>query len=338
MMRRLNAIGREGPITKELDSLPENTPALYHALFEECQRSRTSEDRELLRNLLAWLAYMKTKFTVAEANLLVEIMNKEHALSIEEELDGRLSRLLRISGDREQTEQDESSENEDRQENANEEQEEAEDRAEDANNFLGFQERSLKAYFRNAIQDHPSGLRCTSAEAHAIIFRTCATILTMPKKNQKPSGPGPKLLDYASIWGLSHLLQIDPDEEGSISDDLAKTIIESIYNVFTNKNESLKPLEQRAGSNMTILSGDSYSQEEVLSALSSWGKRAFRLSPNQLPYGILDCAYIPYMRNQYATYTDLFLPTSRVSTSPTPATACPHWAFSRSHHELVLFE
>jgi hypothetical protein len=59
MMRRLNAIGREGPITKELDSLPENTPALYHALFEECQRSRTSEDRELLRNLLAWLAYMK---------------------------------------------------------------------------------------------------------------------------------------------------------------------------------------------------------------------------------------------------------------------------------------
>ena len=287
-MRRLNAIGREGLIMKELDNLSDNTTALYHALFEECQRNRTSEDRELLRNLLAWLAYMKTKFTVAEANLLIEIINKEHAVSIEEELDGRLSRLLCISGDRAEIEQDESSDDDDKQDNIGEEDDETEKTVEDANSFLSFQERSLKAYFRNAIQDHPDGLRCTATEAQAIIFRTCATILTMPNKSQRPAEL--KLLEYASVWGLSHLAQIEPDDKDSVSDDLAKAIIESIYNVFTNKNDSLKQLEQRDWRNITILECGDISQEDTLSMLSAWAKRALDLPPNQLPYGILDCA------------------------------------------------
>jgi hypothetical protein len=285
-MRRLNAIGREGPITKELDNLPGSTTALYRMLFEECQKNRTSEDQELLRDLLAWLAYMKSKLTVAEANLLVEILKKDNAISIEEELDGRLARLLRISGDRAEVEQDESSGDDDRPELIGEEDEETEKRTEDANNFLSFQERSLKAYFRNAIQEHPDSLRCTATEAQAIIFRTCATILTMPKKDQTPAGE--RLEDYASEWWLSHLLAIKPDEEGSINDDVTKLVIESIYSVLTNKNNALKPLEYQITDSKTIFCGIDYSQDQVLAALSAWAKRAMPLSSSQLPYGILD--------------------------------------------------
>ncbi|KAH3966001.1 hypothetical protein HBH52_200240 [Parastagonospora nodorum] len=282
-MRRLNAIGREGPIKKELENLPGSTTALYRMLFEECQKNRTSEDQELLRALLAWLAYMKTKMTVSEANMLIGILKKDNAISIEEELDGRLSRLLRISGDRAEVGQDDSSGDEER---ISEGDEDAVSRTEDASNFLSFQERSLKAYFRSAIQDHPDGLRCTATEAQAIIFRTCATILTAPEKDQTPAGQ--QLLSYAARWWLSHLLEIKIGEDDHISDDMAKLIIESIYSVLTNKSDSLKPLELLAVGSKTILNGEEIPQEEVLVALSAWAKRAMPLPPNQLPYGILD--------------------------------------------------
>jgi hypothetical protein len=283
-MRRLNALGREGPITKELEILSENTTALYHTLFEECQKNRTTEDQELLRNLLAWLAYMKTKLTVAEANFLIEVFKKENVMSIEEELDGRLSRLLRISGDRAENEQDESSGDDDRPENSSGEAEQSEKRAEDADNFLSFQERSLKAYFRDAIQDHRDGLRCTATEAHAIIFRTCATVLTMANKDQNRVAR--KLINYASEWWLSHLLEIKPDKNGSVGDDLAKLVIESIYSILTNKNNSLRCLETQ--SNKTILTSEDIGQDEVLATLAAWANRAVPLPANQLPYGILD--------------------------------------------------
>ncbi|KAF2856640.1 hypothetical protein T440DRAFT_437517 [Plenodomus tracheiphilus IPT5] len=287
IMRRFNTLGREGPILKELDDLADNTQVIYHNLLEECQRNRTSEDRELLRAFLAWLAYTKSKVTIAEANLLIEMITKEHVISIEEELDGRLSRLLRISGDRSVNERDDSSENDDNPETMSEDDAKNEGRAEDADNFLSFQERSLKAYFRRAIQDHASALQCTATEAHAIIFRTCSTILTIPKKNAKPARLG--LVRYASEWGFSHLLEIQPDDEISVNDELAKIVLESIYNIFTNKNDSLKPLEEQAAREArSIFSGNSYTQKEVLAKLSAWARRALQLSPNQLPYGILD--------------------------------------------------
>ncbi|KAH9868324.1 hypothetical protein J1614_007396 [Plenodomus biglobosus] len=286
-MRRLNTLGREGPISKELESLADNTEAIYHNLLEECQRNRTPEDRELLRSLLAWLAYTKSKVTIGQANLLVEIITKEHAISIEEELDGRLSRLLRISGDRSVNEQDDSSENDEQFEAMGEDDTTIEGRAEDADNFLSFQERSLKAYFRHAIQDRASALQCTATEAHAIIFKTCSAILTFPKKSVTPARLG--LVEYASEWGLSHLLEIQPDDPGSVSDELAKIILESIYNIYTNKNDSLKPLEvQAVQMDRTLLSGNGFTQLDVLTMLSAWAKRARSLPPNQLPYGILD--------------------------------------------------
>lgn len=285
-MRRLNALGREGPIIKELDNLPESTTALYHTLLEECQKNRTPEDRELLRNLLAWLAYTKAKFTVAEANLLIEIIKKENSISIEEELEGRLSRLLRISGDGAGNDQDDSSDNENGNDQMSEEEIEMKERAEDANSFLSFQERSLKAYFRQAIHDHPDGLRCTATEAQVIIFRTSSAVLTMPKNNQTPAER--RLVEYATDWSLSHLLEIHPEVEDSVNDELAKVVIESIFNIFTNKNDSLKPFEERSRRLSTIFSGYDFSQENVLAVLSAWAKRALRLPPNKLSYGVLD--------------------------------------------------
>lgn len=285
-MRRLNAIAYEGLISKELDKLSENTTAIYHTLFEECQKSRTPEDKELLRNLLAWLAYGKGKLTVADANVLLEVIRRENSISIEEELDGRLARLLRVSGERRELEQEESSEDEDKAGVLSEDDQDIEQKAEDANNFLSFQHRSLKAYFRQAIQDRPDGLRCTPTEAHAMIFRTSSYVLTMTRRDQNTTAAN--LVQYAAGWGLSHLLAINPEDNDAVSDNLARAIIEGLYDIFTNKNDSLKPMERRYNGLSTVLSSKDVTQENALTTLSAWARRATQLSPSSLPYGVLD--------------------------------------------------
>ncbi|KAL5115644.1 hypothetical protein ACEQ8H_006443 [Pleosporales sp. CAS-2024a] len=301
-MRRLNAIGYEGLIHKELDHLSENTTAIYHTLFEECQKSRTPEDREVLRSLLAWLAYVKRKLTVADAKLLLEVIRKENAISIEEEVDGRLSRLLRISGERRQAEQEDSSDDDDKAEYMSDDNQDTEQNAEDANNFLSFQHRSLKAYFRQAIQDHPTGLRCTATEAHAIIFRISSAILTMPKTEQNTAAEN--LMRYASEWGLYHLHAISLEDKKSVSDVLAKVILESLYNIFTNKNESLKPMEQLSWEPSTVLIGNDITQDTALAMLSAWATRASQLPPSSLPYGVLDW-FRPFIHEPHRIFIGL---------------------------------
>lgn len=284
-MRRFNALGREGLILKELGHLADSTTAIYQKLFEECQKGRTPEDRELLRNLLAWLAYTKEKFSIAEANLLIDIIKKDNSISIEEELDGRLSRLIRISGDRAPNEYEDSSESDSHQEQTSDVDSELGTVVEDANHFLSFQERSLKGYFRRAIDEQSDGLRCSAPEAQALTFRTCSAILTMPNKSHMTAEMN--LRRYAVDWAIPHLLEIPPDDE-NISDELAKMIIEAIYYIFTNENDSLRPLESHnKGKQLTIFGGFESPQEDILAALASWARRALRLPPSQLPYSIL---------------------------------------------------
>ncbi|KAJ4316346.1 hypothetical protein N0V94_005484 [Neodidymelliopsis sp. IMI 364377] len=283
-MRRLNALGRETLVVKELGNLADNTEAIHRTLLEECQKNRTAEDRELLRNLLAWLAYTKARFTIAEANLLIGIMQNENALSIEEELDGRLSRLLRISGYRASGEPDESSTDEDNTEIINEADPDTDEKIEEANTFLGFQERSLKAYFRREIQDQAVGLRCTAAEAQVIVFQTCSAILTMPKKNEELVSSS--LERYAAQWVFSHLRDIPTAQKDKVDDTLAGMVLQSIHNIFVSKNDALKPLEERAGDSGRILDGIDISQDATLKLLSDWAQRAQDLTPKQLPYDI----------------------------------------------------
>lgn len=92
MLRRLNAIGREGPILKELENLPKDTIELYEALLNDCQRSRTDEDREVLRKFFAWLAYAKEPLSVGSATKLLRYIAKDSTISVDEEVEHRSAR------------------------------------------------------------------------------------------------------------------------------------------------------------------------------------------------------------------------------------------------------
>jgi hypothetical protein len=92
MLRRLNAIGREGPILKELENLPSNTTELYKVLLDDCQRSRTDADREVLRKFFAWLAYSKEPLNMGSATKLLNYIAKDNTISVDDEVEHRSSR------------------------------------------------------------------------------------------------------------------------------------------------------------------------------------------------------------------------------------------------------
>jgi hypothetical protein len=92
MLRRLNALGREPLIFKELDKLPENLPKLYELLLSDCQKDRTKEQLTALKKLFAWLAYSKRPLTLGEATSLIKIIPGTKSFSVEEEIDGRSAR------------------------------------------------------------------------------------------------------------------------------------------------------------------------------------------------------------------------------------------------------
>lgn len=92
MLRRLNALGRETLIMKELEQLPADLTALYQLMLSDCQKHRSNEQLTTLKKLFAWLAYSKRPLTLGEATSLIAVVEKQTSFSLEEEIDGRSAR------------------------------------------------------------------------------------------------------------------------------------------------------------------------------------------------------------------------------------------------------
>ncbi|KAL1884038.1 hypothetical protein Daus18300_000147 [Diaporthe australafricana] len=299
-MRRLNSLGREGLILKELENLPSNIESLYETILAECAKNRSPGERELLRSLFAWLAYAKSNLTVGEANILIDIITKEMSISIEEELDGRLSRLLRVSGSGDkQVADDDSSENE-LDQVMDEDAESAVQRASDADNLLGFQERSLRAYFRRP-NDSPDGLRSTPTQAHVTIFSMVSAILSRPNESELDQAKR-SLTVYAAEWMFAHLLEIGADQ---VNDQQAAVVLESLFNILSNKNDALQPIEELTEGDGTIFTLHA-DLEGTLKALSTWSKRALSMPSNSISYEAINF-YRPLLQEPYR----VFIPIAR---------------------------
>jgi len=87
MLRRLNSVGREAPILKQLEDLPEDTTGIYKILLDDCERSRNDQDRLVLRRFFAWLAYSKEPLNMASATKLLEYIANGNTISVDEEVE-----------------------------------------------------------------------------------------------------------------------------------------------------------------------------------------------------------------------------------------------------------
>lgn len=92
MLRRLNQLGREKAILRELERLPSDTIDLYRMLLDDCQKGRTEQDIAVLRKFFAWLAYGRDALSIASASKLLYYIASDNNISIDEELEHRCAR------------------------------------------------------------------------------------------------------------------------------------------------------------------------------------------------------------------------------------------------------
>ncbi|KKY22544.1 putative conserved hypothetical protein [Diplodia seriata] len=270
VLRRLNSLRRrEAAILKELDKLPDSLSALYSLLLAECQKGRSDEDLVSLKRLFAWLAYSKRPLTYGEASNLVTFVNDDANLSLEEEIEGKSARLLRLA--QITSEDEESSDESDGEgsETADEALENHDDTDPNTLVPLRFQERSLRQYFREAVVDE-YGLRSSPSSAHLIIFRTIATILTTDVEDDATIK---MLKNYAADFWIHHFLDIEVDRA---SDEEVKSVIESLSDIVTNKRRALEKIEENASA-LGIFGESTDLREHMFSSVKKWIDRTSKL-------------------------------------------------------------
>ena len=292
MMGRLNDIGWQALISTELENLPTSTPRLYELLVRDCVQNRNSEDREVLRQVLAWIAYAKSRLTMGEATLLISIIRREASFRIDEAFQGPLSRLLRISSGGDEGEETDASNSETDSPSGDGDTFSYEAWATgEATSFVRFQERYLRTFFQKAPVEENSP-RCSPPEAQAIILRTITAILTLESEYNPVALLEPDMHDvaltrlaglkaYASRWVFSHLRSIDIDK---VSDKSAASVLECLFDLLSNKNGCLKILELQAyNRQQVILEAEDADAAQTLEVLQLWSKRAVDMTTDFLP-------------------------------------------------------
>ncbi|MBE3041806.1 hypothetical protein IMZ48_04345 [Candidatus Bathyarchaeota archaeon] len=92
MLRRLNQLGIEISIMRQLNNLPPSTIELYKTILDECQRARTEQELATLRKFFAWLAYTTDPLFLGCVGRLLQHMAADDSISIDEELGNRCAR------------------------------------------------------------------------------------------------------------------------------------------------------------------------------------------------------------------------------------------------------
>lgn len=285
MLRRLNAIGREFAIQNELEQLPGNIRDVYKLLLEDCQKARGPKDKAVLKKLFAWLAYSKEPLSLGSAGKLLLFIAKDCEISIDDELEHQCARILRLSNTSADDDQNaNSSDDLELVEDDNNTTDERESTTEDLNVFLGFQERSLRHYFRES-DDSNDGLQSSGSLGNVLILEVIESILTSTLESNKTTAGQYVVILYAAKYWLSHLTDIDIDE---LNDAQVASVVEVLWSILSNRNGAIRNMEtwelQSPGGikEFSILGKDSAERDRSLKVLQNWARRAIQLPPSMI--------------------------------------------------------
>jgi len=93
IMRRLNSIGRETVVLRDLEKpLPADMRALYALLLSEASARRSDASLKALKTLFAWLAYSHRAISLQEAEEVVKMVADHVVLDLDAEIEGRSAR------------------------------------------------------------------------------------------------------------------------------------------------------------------------------------------------------------------------------------------------------
>ncbi|CZR57803.1 uncharacterized protein PAC_07692 [Phialocephala subalpina] len=289
MLRRLNVLGRESLIFKELDKLPEDLPKLYELLLSECQKDRSKDQLIALKKLFAWLAYSKRPLTLGEATSLIKVIPGSKGFSLEEEIDGRSARILDLQT---HVAEDESGgEESDSELNENQNDEESSNITDNSiASPLKFQERSMRQYFR-AMEVDENGLRSSPSEGHLTIFDMAVRVLDTPEDPTTDGDGGEylwQLREYAVKFWMQHFLDIDPE---TTSEDGVKLVITNLYTMMRVGGPALKNIENFNmdwESRSFFGSAPDALREQFFTHFATWLQRAYKFGPTSFSNEMVD--------------------------------------------------
>ncbi|KAG5292849.1 hypothetical protein I7I48_05057 [Histoplasma ohiense] len=239
MLRRFNSIGREGAVLKDLEtSLPDNLQSAYDILLTEVQQRRTSEHLLIFKQLLLWLAFAKRLLTVGEVEGLVTLLDRDRSYNIIEEVEGKSSRILRITRSIYEENRDEPF---DENENFIDDDNSIASKmiADDNAATLQFLDRSLRDHFRAAADVSETCLRTKPSLAHLTMFETSVNLICGCYSFTDKSSRN-HLKGYAVRFWADHFMDLDP--LFAPEPDVVR-VVESLSLILNNTNNAANELE-----------------------------------------------------------------------------------------------
>ncbi|QKX53786.1 uncharacterized protein TRUGW13939_00866 [Talaromyces rugulosus] len=237
-LRRFNQIGSASVISNSLGSWPDNTIELCNKLFLECLDGETEAYKTALTRLFCWLAYSKRLSLGAAARLLALSRPPTPERVIEQEVDGRLSRVFSVLDHYDENDHDIYTTDDDTQSHH-----ESGTSSEKVKGLLGFRERSFKTYFRELFEQHPAdrypGL--SKHDVYVMMFEMSADILVMhPTAGADGvyNDAEEELISYASKSFLEYLLALQ-----DVSAEEVGPVLNRLLRALANDNGALTKLE-----------------------------------------------------------------------------------------------
>ncbi|KAJ3545081.1 hypothetical protein NM208_g2690 [Fusarium decemcellulare] len=308
MLRTLDQLGRsETAVVRQLNNLPSCTTELYQIMLEECQKSRTDSEFVILKKFFAWLAYTTEPLYLGCARKLLNYIATDNTINIDEELENRCARILRLSNtilDYDEEDYDDSDANTD---HSGDEYpaDNDDDGFVDFSVTVSFQENGLRSYFRppgNLVGDR---LRTSASSGHAMILQIIQSILCTGPVIQVDYGE--RALHADAVTGWTHHLQAINQAE--LSEEEAACVIESICNILSNRGGSIQKMEfyrRRWGRTgpPCVLGKTDEDIEKILACLQAWAVSATKMSPSRISNATATWMR-PLARNPHAVFINL---------------------------------
>ncbi|KAH7417705.1 hypothetical protein BKA64DRAFT_769875 [Cadophora sp. MPI-SDFR-AT-0126] len=251
ILPRLDQLGRETLIVKELAKIPNGLTPLYDSLVADCQRYRSVEQINALKTLFAFTSYSVKPLTLGEALCMLALIPGGSSLSLEEEIDTRCSRILEVGLYLAGSSWDDTDEFSDAAASSRSDSGEEDMPYEEPLKYdswimspLKFQDRVMWQYFRSAEADG-TDLRSTASTAHLKILETFVRCLLVMEDDFDDATSGLHIYNlqwHAANHWIQHFLAIDLD---GASDDDVKLIVDSLHTLMSCKRKALKTIETR---------------------------------------------------------------------------------------------
>ncbi|KAK3380777.1 hypothetical protein B0T24DRAFT_200521 [Lasiosphaeria ovina] len=230
MLRRFDAIGREGAVLRQLDQpMPPTLRSLYEVMLAECQRRTVASRQPVIATLLRWISFSFRPLVLDEAVSLLRYTSGDSMFDLDE-IPELMTRFIRIGDPGKGSEVGETTEMEYLQTGGINE-----PVYNDGQLPLKFRQRSIRSFFRDAASESESdttkSLLATPSEAHRLIFLTAAN-MARPAPEEAVDKLDSGLATYATLYLMDHWIGIDPEDH---SVEERTEVMEVLASVMSNE-------------------------------------------------------------------------------------------------------